>query len=224
MKLLSITGLFLVSALLSSKQNIDYPFYKPTTIVEWLPGELVHLKNNLVTIKGDPKVVACKYGNALQFNGKTDGLFLDQMPLASLTQFTVEVLFCPSAGGKFEQRLLHMGEIRENRVLLEIRSSATDWYFDAFIKSGDQKKTLIDSSLLHPLNQWYHLAYVNDNGKLITYINGNKELESQIIMTPIQTGKTSIGVRQSEQSWFNGMIYKIRITPKALKPSHFLQY
>jgi len=69
-----------------------------------------------------------------------------------------------------------------------------------------------------------HLAFVFANGKQETYINGIKELESQIEIAPIHGGKTSIGVRQNEQSWFKGAIAKIRISPEALNPSNFMNF
>jgi hypothetical protein len=49
-------------------------------------------------------------------------------------------------------------------------------------------------------------------------------LESQIKVEPLHGGKTSIGVRQSETSWFKGAIYQIRISPEALNPSQFLKF
>ena len=191
---------------------------------EWFVSDLVQSGAEGIRIVGSPKIDKCKYGNALSFNGSTDGIFLDQMPLAGLKQFTVEAIVRPECGGNFEQRFFHCGEILESRLLLELRSTQTDWYFDAFIKSGDQKKTLIDSTLIHPLDRWYHLAFIINRGKLTTYVNGKKELEAKIDFVPLQSGKTSIGVRQNELSWFKGAIYKIRITPKALKSNYFMYY
>jgi hypothetical protein len=78
--------------------------------------------------------------------------------------------------------------------------------------------------MLHPLDKWYHVAYVVDQGNLKTYINGIKELEAQINIAPLQKGNTSVGVRQNEKSWFKGAIYKIRITADALIPDLFLEY
>jgi hypothetical protein len=221
MKLIQAVIIFLLIPLFSSAQAVKNKSPVIKTITEWLPNNFAHSKNGLVRTSGNPKTLASKYGDALQFNGLSDGLFLDQMPLNSLKEFTIEVLFRPESGGNFEQRLLHFGEIKGDRVLLEIRSTGKDWYFDAFINSKEEKKTLIDSTLLHPLNQWYHLAYVVDHGLLITYVNGVKELESRINLTPLLTGKTSIGVRQNEQSWFKGAIYNIKITPKALNTKYF---
>jgi len=190
-------------------------------IVEWNLADFIK-PNPELRVAGNSQVIDCKYGKALEFNGLNDGIFLEEMPLAGMKEFTIEVLFYPASGGKFEQRFFHTGEIRGDRVLLEIRTTATNWYFDAFVQSGNQKMTLIESKLLHPLNQWYHVAYVVNHGKLCTYINGQKELEGAITFSPIQTGKTSIGVRLNEQSWFKGAISQIRISPKALKAKDFL--
>jgi len=195
-----------------------------TETTEWVLNDLVLAKGGAIRLAGNPKIIDDKYGKVVVFNGTTDGIFLDQMPLAGLEQFTIEAIIRPDSGGKFEQRFFHCGEIRGSRVLFETRSTPTDWYFDAFIKSGDQQKTLIDSTLLHPLNQWYHLAFVVENGKQMTYINGIKELESKIEIVSLTGGKTSIGVRQNEQSWFKGAIYKIRISPTALSPVNFMNY
>jgi hypothetical protein len=65
---------------------------------------------------------------------------------------------------------------------------------------------------------------VIDHGKLETFVNSKKELEGRIEMAPLNGGKTSIGVRQNEVSWFKGDIYKIRISPRALKPEDFMDF
>jgi hypothetical protein len=224
MNLIEITIIVLFFSLLSTNNKIETDLFQQNKVIEWLPADLILSGNSDIRITGNPKTIDCKYGKALSFNGSTDGLFLGQMPLAGLNQFTIEAIIRPESGGNFEQRFLHCGEIQGGRLLLELRSTQTDWYFDAFIKSGDQQKTLIDSNLLHPLDQWYHLAFVVDGGKLTTYINGKKELEGEIVLAPLQSGTTSIGVRLNERSWFKGSIYKIRITPEALKQNNFLSY
>lgn len=203
---------------------LDNPSAPKQKITEWIVNDFMKSKAEGIRITGNPQVIDCKYGKALQFNGSTDGVFLDQMPLEGLKQFTIEAIIRPESGGNFEQRFFHCGEVKGNRVLFELRSTKTDWYFDAFIKSGNQQKALIESTLIHPLDQWYHLAFVVANGKQETYINGVKELESQINIVPLHGGKTSVGVRLSEQSWFKGAIYKIRISAEVLKPSRFMKY
>jgi hypothetical protein len=191
---------------------------------EWILGNLTGSTDKNIKISGKPGIVKCKYGEAVSFDGSGDAIFLESNPLADLEQFTVEIIFQPSAGGNFEQRFLHCGDVQGDRVLLELRATQAEWYFDAFIKVGDQQCALIDPALLHPLDKWYHLAYVVNNGKLETYVNGKKELEGQISLTPVTGEKTSIGARQNGVSWFKGAIYKILITGSALQPGNFLTY
>lgn len=139
----------------------------------WEMSDLI-TSDSSVRIAGNPKLIEYKKVKALEFNGLNDGIFLDKLPISGLNVFTIEAIFKPESGGNFEQRFFHSGEIRGDRVLLEIRSTATDWYFDAFVQSGAQKMTLIDPTMLHPLNQWVHVAYVVDHGKLSTYVNGQR--------------------------------------------------
>lgn len=195
-----------------------------TIETEWILSDIIRSADSGIRATGNPRTIKCKYGKALLFNGKNDGLFLDKMPLAGLEQFTIEVIFRPDRRGKVEQRFFHCGEVRGDRVLMETRTTSTDWYLDAFIITGDQQEALIKPELLHPLGQWYHVAFVVDRGKLATYVNGSKELEGHIDMAPLKSGKTSIGVRQNEESWFKGAINKIRISPEALNPVNFMKY
>lgn len=192
--------------------------------IEWTINRLLKKKMDSVKVLGSPTIVPTKYGKAVEFNGKDAAIFIDKMPLAGLEAFTVEMIFNPYSGGNFEQRIFHCGEITNSRVLLELRSVPKGWYFDAFIKAGNERHTLIDSTLVHPHNQWYHVAFVVNHGQLTTYINGEKELEGKINMSAFYTGKTSIGVRQTENSWFKGMIYKIKVTPNVLSPRQFMTH
>ena len=204
---------------MTQKSNLER---KPGRTV-WILCDLAVNPKASIRIAGNPEIVKYKNRSAVAFNGSSDAIFLDAMPLEGLNQFTVEAIFNPWSGGSFEQRFLHCGEVSGDRLLLETRSTPAGWYFDAFISAGDQQKTLIDPSLLHPHDQWFHVAYVIDNGKLETFINGIKELEDHIDLVPIQGGKTSIGVRQNEISWFRGAIYKIKFASKALKPMNFMR-
>ena len=196
--------------------------YETVFAQDWILSEFIENHSHGVHYKGNPKIVDSPYGKAVSFNGQGDGIFLDQMPLSGLRQFTIEAIFKPESGGNFEQRFFHCGEIGGDRVLLELRATQTEWYFDAFIKCGNSKEALIDPELKHPLDQWYHVAFVVDNGKLSTYINGKKELDMTVESAPIKTGKTSFGVRLNKQSWFKGVIKQFRITPKALDTREFI--
>lgn len=192
------------------------------TETNWIISEF--LQPDLVGIKasGEPNIVDCNFGTAVHFDGIDDALFVDSMPLAGLSQFTVEAIFRPDRGGSFEQRFLHFGEPNEGRLLFEIRTTKTEWYFDAYINTSKGERAMIDPERLYPLDQWYHVAFVVNEARLSTYVNGVKELEDRVHIAPIQTGRTSIGVRQNKVSWFKGAIYQVRISPKALSPDDFL--
>lgn len=197
---------------------------KKAVRTEWKLSSLIGKTREGVHIRGNPGIEKFKKDKAVSFNGSSDAIFLEDAALTGYEQFTIEIIFKPASGGNFEQRFMHFGEVQGDRVLLELRSTPTEWYLDAFMKTGNNQETLVDPGLLHPLDQWYHLACVLDHGKMKTYVNRHKELEGKIEMSPLKGGKTSIGVRQNEVSWFKGAIYKIRITPEALKPQNFMRY
>jgi hypothetical protein len=191
---------------------------------EWVLADVLEKLPLGSRTAGRPQIIKDKYGKTVAFNGSADAIFLEEMPLTGLKKFTIEVIFKPQSGGSFEQRFLHCGEIQGDRILLELRANESDWYFDGFIAVGDQKCALIEPNLVHPLDKWYHVAYMTDNGKLETYVNGKKELEGNVVLTPLKGGKTSIGVRQNEISWFRGSIFKIRFTGAVLAPNEFMDF
>jgi hypothetical protein len=189
---------------------------------EWKFGELFDLKKFDMTVDGYPQIVDSKYGKAIRFNGIDDGIIFHNNPLIGYNQFTIEMIFYPESGGQFEQRFLHCGSVQGDRLLFELRSTENNqWYFDAFLASGELSMPLIDKEKLHPSDEWYHAAFVVDRGKLTSYINGEKELEGEINFDKFNDGATSIGMRQNKISWFKGMIYNLRVTDAVLQPDHF---
>ena len=190
---------------------------------EWIVANLLKGESKEVDERGNPKLADSPYGEAVQFDGESDALFIEGMPLKSMKEFTVEMIFNPdSDNAPFEQRILHIGEVSEDRMLLEIRAVDGKWYFDGFVASKENGKALIDPNLTHPLGEWHHVAFVVGPERLSTYVNGKKELSAPFAFEPIETGRTSIGVRQNIRSWFKGRIFKIRITPAQLEPAAFL--
>ena len=175
-----------------------------------------------VTKSGNPLTIDSPQGKAVQFDGKGEALLVDSNPLINLNQFTVEVLFRPDPKGLPEQRFLHVGELDGDRMMVETRLTADNhWYLDAYIKSGDSSKALIDKSLLHSTGEWHHIAFVVDKGKMDTFVDGKHELEGHVTFSPFKKGQSSIGVRMNKQYWFKGAIATIRVTPRCLKPEEF---
>ena len=193
-------------------------------VVVWQLAVMNEAASVGLTKSGDPLTVGFVDGKAVQFDGKGDAFFIDTNPLANLRQFTVEVLFRPDPKGETEQRFLHFGDASGDRVLLEIRlTRENQWHLDAFIKSGDSSRTLVDKTLVHPTGAWYHVALVVDNGRMNTYVDGKHALEGAIRFSPFHGGQTSIGVRMNNRYWFKGAIATIRITPRCLTPDQLMR-
>jgi len=194
-------------------------------VVEWLFSDFLNNPPENAEIIGNPAITGSPYGDAVLFNGVDDGIFLDYTPLVHLSEFTIEVIMRPDKDGLTEQRFIHMGEMSGERVMLETRLTPEGyWYVDAFVQNGELSLTMIDSTKLHPLGEWYNVALVNRKGTLEVFINGVTEFRENISFTPFKGGRTSLGVRQNKVYWYKGAIYKIRISPKSLSLDEFLSY
>jgi hypothetical protein len=60
------------------------------------------------------------------------------------------------------------------------------------------------------------------DGKATSYVDGVQQCTGELPYREIAEGITSIGVRQNKKSWFDGDLYRIRITPRALTTEEFL--
>lgn len=186
----------------------------------WKIDNLSSIGNHKPLIIGHPVVVQDAARKAIRFNGVDDALILPVNPLETWKAFTIEVLFKPDADGPPAPRFVHMQDSLDNRCTLELRIiPGGRWYADTFLRNGRSAKglTLIDSTLLHPCNQWYWLALVYDGSKMSDYVNGTKELEGSIALDPMQQGRISLAVRLNRVNWFKGQIAEIRFHPVALK-------
>jgi hypothetical protein len=110
--------------------------------------------------------------------------------------------------------------------MVELRvNEKNQCYLDAFLQTDTENLALIDSTLVHPTEQWLHAAVVYRDGVLSTYMNGTKELSGQVrftdsLINPV--GKAAIGGRMNHVSWFNGLVKVLKVTPSALSPEDFM--
>lgn len=189
----------------------------------WVFDRLDKIGGHAVKVEGHPKVVKTPIGKAIQFNGVDDALFLDVHPLAGAEQFTWEVIFMPDTDGKPEQRFFHFQEDGStNRMLFETRVAAGQWCLDSFVQSSAGSKALMDRAKLHPAGAWYHVAAVYDGKEFRNYVNGLREGEAGVKLSPQSAGKTSVGVRINRVDYFKGKIRMARMTPRALTPAEFM--
>jgi len=176
-----------------------------------------------------PALIETSLGKALHFNGIDQGLLVKGNPLGDSKSFTIEVIFKPDSSSNplnYEQRFLHIMKpgFEEKRLLLELRLNKSQrWSLDSFLASGNPGLPLLDTTLTHPAGQWQHIAVVYENRTVTNYINGVKELTGKVEFSPIPDGQISIGVRQTEKSWFKGVIKTIKFTPRPLKPYEFVK-
>ncbi len=216
MKLLSFVIFFLMIVFFSCAHD---------NAIVWNIDNLEKIGGYDITVLGDPQVIETPAGPAVEFDGEDDAIILDMNPLAGFSKFTVEIIFRPDSGGNEEQRFFHMGEVNDDRVLIETRlTEDNQWFLDTFIKSGESERTLYAQDFLHPLNEWYHAALVYDGQNMRHFVNGLKELEGSIENTPMKGGQTSLGVRLNRIYWFKGAIRKARMSPRALSPEEFMSF
>lgn len=200
-----------------------------TACAQSVPGTIVWSAENqpeVLEIFGSPTMIETPLGSAIHFNGNGDAVSLAGVPISGMEEFTMEAIIRQDGDGAFEERFIHMGNMGP-RVMFETRTKPDKtWYFDAHVNFGNGKSaTLIDPNLTHPTDQWYNVTLVATKEGLTSYVNGVEQCKDAFSYEAgiIGEGFTSVGVRQNKVNWFKGDIYKLRFTPKALKPSEFLK-
>jgi hypothetical protein len=187
----------------------------------WKFTDIAKIGNYTPAIEGKPSVNKSGKFTGISFNGLNDGLTIPNNPVAGWSQFTIEVLFKPDGDGPREPRFVHFEDQDKNRGTLELRiTPAKQWYLDAFLKNGKLNKgiALIDSTQLHPADQWYWVAMVYDGQKMSSYVNGVKQLESPIDFPTTNSGQIAFGMRLNKVNWFKGSVSEVRFYPEALAP------
>jgi Concanavalin A-like lectin/glucanases superfamily len=196
----------------------------------WTFDKLENIGGYATTVLGHPRVIQTPVGQAVEFNGVDDALFVDNHPLAGAETFTWEVIFRPDRGGAQAQRFFHLqerdpktGADTENRFLLETRLYGSQWALDAYVNSGDVSKTLFDDQRLHPLGAWCQVAMLYDGQTFRSYVNGELQGSAEIHFAPEGPGHSSVGVRINKTYYFKGAVREARFTRRALTPAEFLK-
>jgi hypothetical protein len=199
----------------------------------WLVNNTTNISGHAVKMLGQPRVVATAHGDAVQFNGVSDGLVVSNNPLAGLTNFTVELIFKqdPLTVAKArEPRIVHVqsGTPPDHRLTLEARvntnTSPHNYHLDTFLRfgDGDYRRTLLNENHPHPVGEWAHLAVTYDGTTFCNYFNGQMELSKAMKgMFFTNTGATWIGQRANNTGYFEGAVLALRITPRVLGTNEF---
>ena len=186
----------------------------PATPLLWTLDNVQRIGGHAPRVLGAPRVTA---DAGVRFNGVNDGLILPVDPVAGMASFTIEALIRPEPGGAPEQRFLHIEDEHGNRATMEIRlTPAGRWSLDTFLLCGDNRRALLDPTRLHPAGRWTWVALRYDGRRMVSFVDGVKELEGAVNVTPFAAGRTALGVRLNQIYWFKGAIREVRFHPRAL--------
>jgi hypothetical protein len=190
----------------------------------WKLDRIDHIGGHAVRVEGAPTVIDTPAGEAIEFHGGKDALFLDVHPLEGAETFTWEVIFRPDSDGPVEQRFFHFqvpGE--ETRMLFELRIRDGKWFLDTYANSRGTGQTLANTGHLHSLAEWHHAAQVYDGREYRNYVDGELEGKAEVKLAPQGPGQCSIGTRINRRDYFKGAILLTRMTRRALGPDEFLK-
>ncbi len=195
--------------------------------IAWDIDNLESIGGQKPIVLGSPKVIETNKGKAIEFDGIKDALVVETLPLAGQEKFTLEVILRPDTNSPGARRFLHMEESNsKNRVLMVIETSSSDsnqWYLDTYIKSTAGNKNINKPTRTHATGQWYNTTLVYDGQEMRHYVNGVKEASAKLQFSPLSEGKTSIGAKLDQKSWFKGAIRTMRFTQGVLEPEEFLK-
>ena len=198
----------------------------------WELKSLKKIDGHKVQVFGNPVVVKTEIGKAIKFDGVDDRILVDNNPVGSAKEFTIEVIFKADAAYKIssQPRFVHFqdpADPQEKRVMVELRlTPENQWYLDGYMETDAGNKTLVNRTLTHPLGNWDHVALTFKDNTFTTYVNGVSEVTGQVPWDEKlinEKGKVSIGGRMNEVFYYKGLIKTIRVTHKALAPGKFLK-
>ena len=197
----------------------------PRSPAIWKFDSLGSIGGHAVTSVGTPRVVQTSAGAALEFDGRDDSVVVDSNPLEGLLAFTLEVELWPSPDGPEEQRFVHVGENgTDNRAMMETRMlPGRRWSLDTFLLSGASRLTLFDAAKTHGAADWHTAALVYDGRSMTHYVDGVHEANGPISIASFGPGRTALGARLNQVSWFRGRLRQLRVSPEALPAEKLLK-
>lgn len=167
-----------------------------------------------------PKSIIVKYNtdNALNFDGIDDVVSIPDNDSLDLTSnYTIEAWIKPTSFSVFAGIVSKCHSAESKGYSLKL--NGTDDY------SGISFDGMSTSNEVLSLNNWYHVAGVNQNGTRKIYINGiEKAITGTPLVTAINTDSVKIGqdFSSSGERFFKGSIDEVRIWKTARTASEIL--
>ncbi len=193
----------------------------------WSMDNLNKIGGLPVLIFGNPAVKDFSFGKAVEFDGVDDGIIVQGFPLNKEKSFTAEIIFKPydSFPKNVEQRFLHVQSPPRNnrRFLIELRlNEKKEWYIDTHIRADSALLTCLAKNNPHPVDNWYHVVFVYNNGMARHYVNGIEEMSGKVNYIPVDSANVSLGMRMNKIWFFKGAIASVAFSKRDLKPGEFL--
>lgn len=199
----------------------------------WKLKSLKKIGGHKVLIFGNPEVVKTDPGKAIKFDGVDDRIMIDNNPISGAEEFTVEVIFKadPAYEISNQPRFIHIQDPDDSlmkRVMVELRLTPdNEWYLDGYMQTDSGNRTLVNSTLTHPVGDWDHVALTFKGNTFTTYVNGIKEMTGQVLWKNKlvnERARVSVGGRMNGTNYYKGMIKTLRVTHKALEPDEFMKF
>lgn len=146
---------------------------------------------------------------------------LEKNPIEGLAAFTIEVYLRFDAVTEppwAEPRYLHIESADGERVTMEGRVSATDFYLDTFLRARDSRLTLLEKTRTHPVGRWTWTALTYTSGRMRHFVDAVEDARGEVTFPAMGPGRISLGVRQNLVHYLRGCIRELRVTPSALEP------
>ena len=166
-------------------------------------------------IHGNASWVAGKYGQAMQFDGTT----YVEIPDKTNSGFD-------GVSGLTVQAWVRMNTHHDNGIIVKLITPGVHWpcvynletWSDQMAYFGVNQDTGEWVFGPYPLNEWFHIAGVFDNGKEVLYINGQKigEVTDPIKILPDSDLPVYIGCVDPANYFFKGELDDIAIYNRAL--------
>jgi hypothetical protein len=199
----------------------------PSSSVVWNLDNLSSIGGYQLTVAGSPTLREFDFGKAIEYDGIDDGLIVQGCPIDTSAAFTVELCFKPSAAypQNVEQRFLHIQQPQRDRrrVMVELRLiKNNEWFIDTHIRADSSFLTCLAEKFPHPVEQWYHVAFVCDNGVAKHYVNGIEEMGGAVPYIPVNDAHVALGMRMNRKWFFKGAIRSVAMTRRPMNPAEFI--
>lgn len=137
-----------------------------------------------------------------------------------LTNWTCEIKAYPTnlKSDKDEQICRLCAWKGNGQVLLRFNENGTPWKSLNFVTPGSKFST----NKIFEVNQWFHIALVYDGGKLIVYVDGEKDSELAADAETLGFSKFELGMAYGNymsSQLYSGRVSEIRLWDRALPQS-----